>query len=210
MKQYFSELTKIEQKIFKSLSTPDRIQEYMDGLPINFEEGGETLHSPRIVLRERKAHCFEGALFALALCEYHNIECLLLDLESTLQDESHVVTAFKVGKKWGALSKTNHAALQYRDPVYASLRELTMSYFHEYFLNKNGKKTLRSYTTIASRALKKNWVIDHKDLWYVDEMFTVKKKIPLITVQDIVNLRRATHIERLAGSITAWKQKKVH
>jgi hypothetical protein len=35
--------------------------------------------------------------------------------------------------------------LRYRDPIYRSLRELAMSYFHEY-CSKRGHKTLRSYS----------------------------------------------------------------
>ena len=34
---------------------------------------------------------------------------------------------------WGALSKSNGAWLRYREPVYRTLRELAMSYFHEFF-----------------------------------------------------------------------------
>ena len=40
----------------------------------------------------------------------------------------------------------NGAVLRYRDPIYRSLRELALSYFHEY-CSKRGHKTLRSYST---------------------------------------------------------------
>ena len=58
-------LTPKEYAFLKKLSTPQKIQDYLDTLPINFEKTGETLMSPRRVLRERRAHCMEGALSQL-------------------------------------------------------------------------------------------------------------------------------------------------
>ena len=49
-------------------------------------------------------------------------------------DSDHVVALFKRNGCWGAISKSNHVWLRWRDPVYRSLRELAMSYAHEYFL----------------------------------------------------------------------------
>jgi hypothetical protein len=50
-----------------------------------------------------------------------------------------------VDGRWGAVAKSNFVGLRYRDPVYASLRELVMSYF-EVFFNLKREKTLRGYT----------------------------------------------------------------
>ena len=97
------------------------------------------------VLRAGKAHCMEGALLAAAILEFHGHKPLLLDLRSTSEDLDHVVALFKQNGYWGAISKTNHVVLRYREPIYGSVRELAMSYFHEYFLD-NGKKTLREYS----------------------------------------------------------------
>ena len=57
----------------------------------------------------------------------------------------HVITLFRHKGAWGAISKTNGVALRYRDPVYRSLRELALSYFHEYS-DRRGRRTLRSYS----------------------------------------------------------------
>jgi hypothetical protein len=67
-------------------------------------------------------------------------------LRAARPDFDHVVALFKQGDKWGAISKTNHAILRYREPVYASVRELALSYFNEYFL-EDGTKTMRSFST---------------------------------------------------------------
>jgi hypothetical protein len=56
-----------------------------------------------------------------------------------------VVALFRRGGAWGAISKTNGAVLRFRDPVYRTLRELAMSYFHEYS-DRTGRKTLRSHS----------------------------------------------------------------
>ena len=97
---------------------------------INFEHGGETNHSPIVVLKKRKAHCFEGAVFAAAVLAYHGSKPLLMDFATAYDDEDHTVALFRKNGLWGAISKTNHAVLRYRDPVYRTPRELAMSYFH--------------------------------------------------------------------------------
>ena len=45
------------------LDTPERVQAYLDRLPYNLEPGGDTLRSPRRVMRDQTAHCAEGAIF---------------------------------------------------------------------------------------------------------------------------------------------------
>jgi hypothetical protein len=147
MNSLFKNLTKEEKRVFEKLNTPQKIQDFLETFPINFEEKGETLHSPRNILKNKKAHCFEGALFASAVLLYHKKETLLLDLQTTLNDEAHVVTLFKQNGKWGAISKTNHASLRYRDPVYQTVRELVMSYFHEYFKNTGEKNAALLYNS---------------------------------------------------------------
>jgi hypothetical protein len=138
-------LSKEETLLFKKLKTPGTIQDYLDSLPSNFERRGETSRSPRLVLAHKEAHCFEGALFAAAVLWYHGKKPLLLDLKTGRGDFDHVVTLFKTNGYWGAISKTNHAVLRFRDPLYKTIRELALSYAHEYFLD-NGKKTLLSYS----------------------------------------------------------------
>ena len=143
--RHFPFLNIPEFKIFKKLDSPAKAQDFLNSLPINFEPEGETCFSPLRSLEAGTAHCFEGAALAAAIFWSHGRAPLLLDLETTLKDESHVVALFKEGRYWGAVSKTNHSVLRFRDPVYKSIRELAMSYFNEYFLD-SGEKTLRSYS----------------------------------------------------------------
>ena len=139
-------LSRGEYAALRRLATPDKIQAFLNATPINHELDGETILSVREVLRQRRAHCIEGALLAACALWVHGEPPLVMHLDCDSSDYPHVIALFRRQGAWGALSKTNGAALRYRDPIYRSLRELAMSYFHEYF-NKRGRKTLRSYST---------------------------------------------------------------
>src|SRR3990167_10192906 len=117
-------LTPAERKIFVRLTSPQKIQNFLDTLPINFELKGETYMSPRRVLKAKTAHCFEGALFAAAVFAYHGQKPLLMDLRAVRPYQDHVLALFRVNGLWGAISKTNHVVLRYRDAVYRSPREI--------------------------------------------------------------------------------------
>ena len=125
---------------------PLRIQAFLNATPINHEIGGETVLSVREVIRQRRAHCIEGAMFAACALWVQGEPPLVMHLDCHESDFPHVVALFRRGGAWGAISKTNGAPLRYRDPIYRTLRELAMSYFHEYS-NRRGHKTLRSYST---------------------------------------------------------------
>ena len=129
----------------KSLDTPQKIQTFLNAIPINHELAGETILSVREVLRQRRAHCIEGAFLAACALWIHGDPPLLVHLDCDLSDYPHVIAVFRRKGCWGAISKTNGSPLRYRDPVYRTLRELAMSYFHEYF-NRKYQKTLRSYS----------------------------------------------------------------
>jgi len=129
----------------RRLATPGKIQAFLNATPINHELDGETILSVREVLRQRRAHCIEGALLAACALWIQGEPPLVMHLDCDPCDYPHVIALFRRQGAWGALSKTNGAALRYRDPIYRSLRELAMSYFHEYF-DKRGRKTLRSYS----------------------------------------------------------------
>ena len=91
MRQWIALLQKDERKLFRTLNTPQKIQDYLDTLPINFERNGETYMSPRRVIKAGIAHCFEGALFAAAALWFHGQRPLILDLRTVPYDEDHVV-----------------------------------------------------------------------------------------------------------------------
>lgn len=132
---------------------------------------------------------------------------LLLDLTTTDDDQDHVVALYRRHGCWGAVSKTNHAVLRYREPVYRTVRELAMSYFHEYFLQSNGKKTLRSFAgpVDLSRFDRRGWMTSEEEPWYVPEYLCEVRHVPVLTRVQIAVLRPADDVERRAGDLVEWK-----
>lgn len=199
-------LSKKELAIFKKLSTPIAIQNFLDRFPINWEKHGETYMSPRRVLRERKMHCLEGALIAAVALWLQGQKPLLLDLK-TKGDDDHVVALYRVHGRWGAISKTNHATLRFRDPIYKTVRELAVSYFHEYFVNKTGKKTLYSYSKPFNlRQFGTKWITTDEDLFYIAEAIDTSPHLNIFPKKNARYIRRADAMERTAGRLVEWKK----
>lgn len=191
-----------EMKILRSLRTPRKVQDFLDTLAMNFEEHGDTLMSPRRVLREKKAHCMEGALVAAAAFWIHGRKPLLLDLRAAPTDDDHVVALFRERGLWGAVSKTNHAVLRWREPIFKTVHALAASYFHEYFLD-DGKRTLRAYSRPFSLDVKKydGWTVAEEDLWHLSDALDESRHYPLLPRAAFRYTRLADSIERKAGSI---------
>lgn len=202
-----SGLSAIAYRALARLSTPVQIQDFLDSLPMNFEKAGETLQSPARVLESRAAHCLEGALLAAAAFWIRGERPLLLDLtvRKGSGDFDHVVALYRRHGCWGAISKTNHAALRFRDPVYGTPRELALSYFHEWFLDSTGEKTLRAYSRPIDLAkLGTSWISAAEDLWEVDRMLGKAKHLPLFPRNNARFIRKADAMERRAGALTEW------
>jgi hypothetical protein len=204
-------LTAQELKTLKKLHTPIKIQDYLDRLPFNFEKGGATHMSPRRVLRTRRAHCIEGALLA-ALALWANGEPpLLMDLYAKPYDDDHVVALYKRNGYWGAISKTNHATIRFRDPIYKTPRELALSYFHEWFMNwgdKAGVKSLVSYSDpLDLSKLGTEWITSEEELWYLDDTLNAKKHHQIVPRGNDKLIRRADHMELKAGRFVEWKRR---
>ncbi|MES2315846.1 MAG: hypothetical protein V4486_03920 [Patescibacteria group bacterium] len=198
-----------ELKLLQKLNTPAKVQDYLNSLKFNFELKGATLKSPLLVLRAGNAHCIEGAILgAYILSRYSNLDHkpYILHLKTIKEDYEHVIAPFKVGDRWGALSKTNHAVLRYREPVYKSIRELVMSYFHEYYL-ENGHKTLRSYSGLLNlNIFEKGWETSEQDLWGIDEELDKIKHYDIVPKSYIKKLRKVDKIEIKAGDIPEYKK----
>lgn len=136
------ELTESERRMVNGLTRPAKIQDFLDGVPYSTDE---FYRCPLRVLRDRTAHCFDGAVFAAAALRRIGYPPLLLDLMSNGRDDEHLLAVFKIDGHWGAVAKSNFVGLRFREPVYRTLRELAMSYFEQYY-NVEREKTLRTYT----------------------------------------------------------------
>lgn len=198
---------------FKKLNSPAKVQDFINKIPINFEQGGETCHSPLVALKQNKAHCMEGALIAAACLWYHGRRPLLLDLKTGMvrhnsprEDDDHVVALFKENGLWGAISKTNHGVLRYRDPIFKTVRELALSYFNEYFLD-SGIKTMREYSSPFSLLqYDDDWLVSEQDVWRIPEELDDSRHYEIIPAKFSGKLRKADKIEIETGKITEWKK----
>ena len=196
------------KRLFKKLNTPAKVQDFLNSIPQNFEtDGQDTCRAALGVMQTKKAHCIEGAMLGAYILSLHGHVPLLMHLQSTKSDYDHVIAPFKINGLWGALSKTNHAVLRYREPIYKNIRELAMSYFHEYFTN-DGKKTLRRYSEPLDLSLfVDDWMLENGDVWGIDQELDAVKHFDIAPRHAIKKYRKADRIERTIGKFTEWKKR---
>jgi hypothetical protein len=182
--------TAAEREVFRRLRSPEKIQRFLDDLAYNKEPDGDTCRSPRRVLRDRTAHCMEGALFGAAALRMLGHPPLVLDLEA-VRDDDHVLALFRDRGCWGALAKSNFSGLRYREPVYRTLRELVMSYFEHYF-NLRREKTLRHYSRPVNlrRFDDIGWMTAEQDVWPVPEYLCAIRHTPVLPPRVVRRLGR--------------------
>lgn len=198
-------LTQEELSVLQPLSTPEKIQDFLDDFPSNLSRYSDSCSSPRMALRKGRAHCIEGAFIAATALWLHGKRPILMDLKAIDLDSDHVVTLFQKDGYWGAISKSNHPVLRYRDPIYRTLRELALSYFHEYVYVKTGDKTLRSYSRPFSlKRFGTAWITSEEHLWDIALALDNSPHCPLLSKDQEKCLRKATDVECQAGRIQEW------
>lgn len=179
-------LTAAERDLFLGLDSPFAVQRFLDSLPYSAEDANRC---PLQVLRDRVAHCLDGALFAAAALWRLGHPPLILDLlPAPGRDDDHVLAIYRVDGHYGAVAKSNYVGLRFREPIHRTLRELVLSYF-EAFYNIAGEKTLRGYTRLLDlRREQPDW------LWTAAGADRVYKRllrftpIPLLTPAMIARL----------------------
>jgi hypothetical protein len=201
-------LTEEEKKTFSRLNTYLKIQDFLEGIDYNLEEQGDTFYSPRLVLRERRANCIEGAIFAAACLHYNGQPPLLGQLIGNHQkDDDHVLALFRADGLWGAMSKTKYPALGFREPIFRTMREMALSYFENYF-SYEGEKSLIGYTKPVNLRLfdRRGWVTDNKNVEYIADYLVGLKTIRLLSLKAEGKLRPVAPLMKEAGEI--WVNKK--
>jgi hypothetical protein len=198
-----------EYATLRRLDTPQKIQAFLNAIPCNHEIGGETVLSVREVLRQKRAHCIEGAMVAAAAMWVNGRRPLLLHLDCDLSDYPHVIAVFREHGGWGAISKTNGAPLRYRDPIYRTLRELALSYFHEYS-NRRGHKTLRSYSVAFDmrRLDPSEWVTAKHHCWPAHDRLVELRHYPLISRRQERLLAKLDPFARRASKLVQYPRPK--
>ncbi|HTN51785.1 MAG TPA: hypothetical protein VML50_05240 [Anaeromyxobacter sp.] len=158
--------TRGERALLRRLSSPARIQEFLDGLTYRPEDRPGC---PRRVLEERRANCYDGAILAAAALRELGHPPLLLDMWA-VRDDDHVIAVFRAGGRLGAVAKSNFVGLRFREPIHRTLRELVLTYFEPYF-NASGEKTLRAYSPLLDlrRFDRYGWTFRDAPLQYLSD-----------------------------------------
>lgn len=174
-------------------------------MPYNLEPDGDTLRSPRRVMRDQTAHCAEGAIFAAAAFRVHGRPPLLVDLEAE-NDDDHVLAVYRERGLWGAVAISKFSGLRFRTPVYRTIRELVMSYFDAYF-NWDGERSLRAYSRPLSLARFDGigWMTAEEDVWPIVELLTDARHTRLLSGRVARRLPRVDRRSYAAGVLGAPK-----
>lgn len=159
-----SAFTARERGILDACRTPGKVQRWVESLPYNHEEEGETLRTFRGVVRAGEVHCLEGALCAAAILEQHGYPPLLLDLES-VDDLDHVVFLFRAPTGVGSVARSRDPGLHGRKPVFRSVRDLVFSYVDPY-VDFTGR--INGYGLLDLRSVRSDWRLSTRNAWAVE------------------------------------------
>lgn len=187
-----------ELDVFQSLDSPFAIQAFLDTVPYSSDP---VYRCPRSVIRDRKAHCFDGALFAAtALRRLGHAPCVLDMLAE--RDDDHLLALFREEGCWGAIAKSNFVGLRFREPVYKTLRELVMSYFEDFY-NIEGEKTLRGYTLPLdlSRFDPIDWMMRDEGLDEIADALDRQRKYEIISKTQAERLQKMDERSYRAGML---------
>jgi hypothetical protein len=145
------------------------VQRYLNSLPYNTEPppGRATLRSFRGVIRRGVVHCLEAALFAAVVLEQHGYPPLVISFES-VDELDHVIFVHREGGLWGSVARSRDPGLHGRQPVFATLRALALSYVDPY-VDLTGR--LIGYALVDLRILGAyDWRLSETNVWKVERM----------------------------------------
>lgn len=201
-----------ERAFLAQLDAPWKIQQYLDSIPYNTDQ---QTRSSRRVMRDGRAHCLEGALFAAAALRFHGHPPLIMDLRA-VDDDDHVIAIYRVRGLIGAIAKSNFSLLRFREPVYRNYRELALSYFESYY-NILAERTLRAYSRPLDLSLldDRNWMTTEEDLDWIGKRLDALRHYPLIDEITAQNLQPVDDLLYRAGLLSSdptglYKPKPIH
>ncbi len=185
IQRFEAALNKRQRQVLSGLTSPWKIQQFLDSLPYSSEE---VYRCPVSVMRDHIGHCFDGALFAAAALRRLGYPPLIVYMLAE-RDDDHLLAVYRRNGYWGTVAKSNCTGLRYREPIYRSLRELVMSYFNDYF-NIEGEKSLRGYTAPLdlSRYDPLDWTTSDEHLEIVADALDKPRKFKLLTQDMLANL----------------------
>jgi len=172
--------TPIERRLIARLSTPAKVQAYLNALPYNTEPHGRaTLRSFRGVVSKGCAHCLEAALFAAVVLEHHGYPATVLSFESA-DHLDHVIFVYQRRGKWGSVARSRDPGLHGRKPVFTSPRALALSYADPY-VDFTGRVTGYAVVDVAKEMGNYDWRFATTNIWKVERMLLDYPHRPLKT-----------------------------
>jgi hypothetical protein len=182
------------------LTSPVEIQIFLDSTPYAAENRNR---SPLNVLRDRFAHCLDGGLFGAMALRRLGFPALIVDLlPEPGMDDDHVLAIYKSHSCYGAIAKSNFSGLRLREPIFRNLRELTMSYFEDFF-NLRGQKTLRAYSRPVNLGAydRYNWEWDDRGADRIEQRLLQSKPISLLSPTAVNRLNPVDQLSYQAGML---------
>jgi hypothetical protein len=174
---FLTALAPQKRRTMRSLSTPEKIQTFLDRITYCGED--DDYHCPLVLINSGQGCCFAGALFGAAALRMLGHTPLVIELKSE-HDDDHILAVYKKNGYWGAVAKSHYAGLRSREPVYKTLRELAMSYFEHYY-NRRRERTLRAYSVPLD--LKKfdglQWMTKEEGMNAISDAIDRLRHIPL-------------------------------
>jgi hypothetical protein len=161
-------LTPAERRLIARLSTPARVQRWLNALPYNQERGGETLRSFREVARLKTAHCLEAALAAAVVLEQHGYPPLVMSFDS--QDNlDHVIFVYRRNGRWGSVARSRDPGLHGRKAAFRSPRALARSYIDPY-VDYTGRVRGYGVCNLQEAMGDYDWRLSPRNIWKVEQV----------------------------------------
>lgn len=192
--------TRAEKTTLAGLDHPAAIQAFLDGV----EYGADPFYrSPRSILRDGRAQCFDGAVFAAAALRRLGNRARIVDMRA-VNDDDHVIAVFKRGAGIGAVAKSNFVGLRYREPIFRTLRELVLSYFEDFY-NVAREKTLREYSVPLDLDAfdRLAWETDDAALENIAARLDSARHVPVLTPEQAARLQPVDERRYTAGLLGA-------
>jgi hypothetical protein len=198
-----------ELRRLRSLNTPRKIQDYLNSLVQNYEPEGDTCLSPRRVMREKRAHCIEGAMLAALAFRFKDKGRLFSILKA--QDTILIMlllysSSMDVGVLFQKRITLRCVIVSRFTKRYASSCFLIFMNILTRMVSRRSVATHRPVD--LSRFDKRGWMTNEKDNWFVAQHLVEVKHYNLLTRSQIATLRKADAIEIEAGEIVEWKKGK--